>query len=227
MGEGPVPVWGRGMQAEKGWPAWDEGNSSAIGAVQNWLSGHLLRRHRVYCLCLCSVMLRIDITPCKSGVHHVELSPEADDLELDPERFEDLHVTARLDCHRDRILVAMDVRGVATLTCDRTLREYQQPLEGSYRILFGPEHMVGADGEHFDEVRPLHPSDREIDVTDLVRDTLLLAIPQRKVAPGAEQEDLPMEFGPAEPAGEKEASDIDPRWEALRKLRDNREGAGN
>ncbi len=172
-------------------------------------------------------MLQIDITSCKSGVHHVALSPEAGDLELDPDRFENIRVEARLDCHHDRILVDMDVRGVATLTCDRTLREYREPLEGSYRVLFGPEHLVGAEGGHYDEVRPLHAHDREIDVTDLVRDTLLLAIPHRKVAPGAEQEDLPMEFGPAGPAEEEQQPDIDPRWEALRKLREDREGASN
>lgn len=171
-------------------------------------------------------MLRIDITTCKSGVHHVERSPSADDLGLDPDTFEDIHVEARLDCHRDRILVSVAVRGVATLTCDRTLRPYQQPLEGQYRVLFGPEEMVGAESENFDEVRPLHPSDREIDVTDLVRDTLLLAVPHRKVAPGAEEEEIQVEFGSADPA-EGEAQDIDPRWEALRKLRDDRGEAGN
>lgn len=172
-------------------------------------------------------MLRIDITPFTSGVHHVELSPDPEDLELEAEKFENIHVEARLDCHRDRILVTMTVRGVATLTCDRTLREYQETLEGEYRVLFGPEHMVGADHDHFDEVRPLHPSDREIDVTDLVRDTLLLAIPHRKVAPGADQEDIQMQFGPAEPVEEDEPRDIDPRWEKLRELRESKDEAGN
>lgn len=170
-------------------------------------------------------MLRIDITSFKSGVYHVELAPTAEDLELDPAEFEDIRVEARLDCHRDRILVSMAVRGVATLTCDRTLQEYQETLEGDYRVLFGPERMVGAESENFDEVRPLHPSDREIDVTDLVRDTLLLAVPHRKVAPGAEEKDIQLEFGPAEPAEEEEAQEIDPRWEKLRELREN--GGGN
>lgn len=171
-------------------------------------------------------MLRIDITPFKSGVYHVELSPEAEELELDPEKFENIRVEARLDCHRDRILVSMVVRGVATLTCDRTLEEYQETLEGEYRILFGPEHMVGAESENFDEVRPLHPSDREIDVTDLVRDTLLLAVPHRKVAPGAEEEDIQLEFGSAVPH-ESEEEEIDPRWEKLRELRENGDAASN
>lgn len=171
-------------------------------------------------------MLRIDITPFDSGVHQLTLTPSAEDLELDPDTFEDIQVAVRLDCHRDRILVSVTVRGVATLTCDRTLRAYQQPLEGSYRVLFGPERLVGAESDNFDEVRPLHPSDREIDLTDVVRDTLLLAVPQRKVAPGAEEEDLQTQFGPSEAAGdETDRQEIDPRWEALRKLRERGDAA--
>jgi len=175
-------------------------------------------------------MLQIDITSFKSGVHHVELTPDAEDLELDPDAFSDIHVLARLDCHRDRILVSLDVHGVTTLTCDRTLQEYDETLEGTYQVLFGPERMVGAESENFDEVRVPHPSDREIDVTDLVRDTLLLAIPQRKIAPGAEDEEIQMQFGATasdEEAEDGPPSDIDPRWEALRELRDSADSNGN
>lgn len=171
-------------------------------------------------------MLRIDITPFKSGVHHVSLAPQPEDVDLDPERFEDLRVEARLDCHRDRIRVELVIRGVATLTCDRTLRDYQQELEGTHRVLFGPEEMVGTQGDNFDEVRPLDPSDRDVDITDLVRDTLLLAIPHRKVAPGAEDEDLQTQFGAADESAEDEQP-VDPRWEALRKLRERGGEAGN
>ena len=51
-------------------------------------------------------------------------------------------------------------------------------------------------------------------MTEAVRDTLVLAVPARKVAPGAEDLDLPTVFGA--PAAE---AAIDPRWEALRSLR--------
>lgn len=178
------------------------------------------------CLVQFAIMLTIDITSCKSGVHHVELTPDPDEVNLDPETFTDIHVTARLDCRHDRILATLDVYGMATLTCDRTLQTYEQPLEGTYQVLFGPEQMVGADSDAFDEVRVLHPSDREIDVTDLVRDTLLLAVPQRKVAPGAEEQDIQLQFG-ATDEDEDAKQAIDPRWEALRELRDDSDAARN
>jgi len=110
------------------------------------------------------------------------------------------------------------VRATAQLTCDRTLQPYEEPVTGHYSLLFGPPSMVGQEGEEFEEVRPLTPSDRELDLTDVVRDTLLLALPQRRVAPGAEEESIDREFGAPE---EEEDDPVDPRWDELRKLRDD------
>lgn len=167
-------------------------------------------------------MLAIDITPFKSGVHHVEKRPDPEEVELEPDEFEHLYVQARLDCHRDRILVTLRVQATATLTCDRTLRNYKEEIEGTYRVLFGPERLAGQESDRYDEVRPFDPSNQEIEITDLVRDTLLLSIPHRKVAPGAEEEEITTQFGAPEDEEERE-EDIDPRWEALRELRDEEE----
>lgn len=163
-------------------------------------------------------MLTIDITSLSSGIHHLEFTPSADEVGLDSERFEEIEVEVELQYHRDRILVRLRASGTAELTCDRTLKPYKQPVEGQYSLLFGPPSMVGQEGEAFEEVRPLNPSDQEIDLTDVVRDTLLLALPQRRVAPGAEEEPIAHEFGPPE---DEEGEPIDPRWDELRKLRDD------
>ncbi|PSQ83474.1 MAG: hypothetical protein BRD44_04330, partial [Bacteroidetes bacterium QS_7_67_15] len=74
----------------------------------------------------------------------------------------------------------------------------------------------------YDEVRELHHHDREIEITDLVRDTLLLAVPQRQVAPGAEEEELQTAYGAPdeEEEADEEKNAIDPRWEKLRALKD-------
>jgi len=163
-------------------------------------------------------MLTVDITPFSSGVHHIELDPSADDVGLDPSTFEDIHVEAALHCRRDRILVHLHATATAELTCDRTLQLYDQPLEGNYSVLFGPERLVGQESDQFDEVRPLSRNDREIDLTDVVRDTLLLAIPQRCIAPDAEEKEIDMQFG-APDEKDTSADDIDPRWSKLKELK--------
>ncbi len=162
-------------------------------------------------------MLTVDITSLSSGIHQLEMTPTAEAASLDPTTFGDLRVEAELQLHRDRVLVKLHATATAELTCDRTLTPYEQPVEGTYNVLFGPPSMVGQEGEEFDEVRPFQPSDQEIDLTDVVRDTLLLALPQRRVAPGAEDEPIAQEFGADD---EEDEQDIDPRWEKLRDLRD-------
>lgn len=164
-------------------------------------------------------MLTVDITSFKSGIHHVELDATADDVELDPDRFADVHVDARLTCHRDRILFEMTASAQVELTCDRTLKPFEQRVEGEYSLLFGPPSMVGQEGQAYEEVRPLNPNDREIDVTDVVRDTILLSIPQRCIAPGADDEDIDTTFGEPDDAGDAEDA-VDPRWSKLKELKE-------
>lgn len=167
-------------------------------------------------------MLTVDVTSLSSGIHHLEMSPSAEEAALDPTTFEDVQVEAELQCHRDRILVKLEASATAELTCDRTLQDYKEAVTGHYNVLFGPPSMVGQEGDEFEEVRPFTASDQEIDLTDVVRDTLLLALPQRKIAPGAEDEPIAQEFGPSEEASDDEGdAPVDPRWEELKKLRDN------
>lgn len=159
-------------------------------------------------------MLTIDIAALEEGVHEVELTPAPDELELDPERFSDVHVRARLDLHNRRLLVMLDAEANASLVCDRTLEPFDETINGSYSLLFVPPEFArkARDEDDFEEVRQLDSSDREVDVTDAVRDTLLLAIPQRCVAPHARDIEIETTFGKPEDAP------VDPRWEALSDL---------
>lgn len=167
---------------------------------------------------VCLPMLGIDITPLKSGLHEVVLTPSAESLGLDPEVFGAVEVHVRLDHEQERTFVSFTARATATLLCDRTAVTFEQPVEGSYAVLFVLPEQLGDPAEADDDVRPLPPPGTELDITDAVRDTLLLALPTRRVAPGAEDEDLPVTFG-AERA--EDGSVIDPRWDALKKLRDS------
>lgn len=170
-------------------------------------------------------MLTVDIASLSPGIHHVEFAPTAEEAGVDPATFRDLRIEAELQYHRDRILVKLQAAATATLTCDRTLKEYEQPVADSYNLLFGPPEMVGQEGEAFEEVRPLSPSDNELDLTDVVRDTLLLALPQRRIAPEAQDEPIEKTFGASPEEGEQDehAQDepVDPRWSELKKLKDD------
>jgi uncharacterized protein len=162
-------------------------------------------------------MLTIDILPLDPGLHHVEIQSTAEDAGLDPDVFRDVRVDVRLDRGEDRIYVSFTAEAVAHLECDRTLQMFDLTVSGQHGLVFLPEDEAEGD-EESDHVKVLHPDDEQLDITNAVRDTLLLAIPQRKIAPGAENVEIPTRFG------DIDTDDIaDPRWEALRKLRDSNE----
>jgi len=159
-------------------------------------------------------MVRLDIGSLKQGLRTDRISPDPGDLGLDGNDFRDIRVTAHLDREGDRILVRLEVEGTARLQCDRTLVDYDQPLESTGSLLYVPADELDELGGPSDEVLELPAFATELDVTDAVRDLLLLSIPLRRIAPGAESVDLPTRFGaPAE-------EEPDPRWEALRRLRE-------
>lgn len=168
-------------------------------------------------------MLRLDLTSFDEGLHTLSLAPSPSDLDLDPERFDEIQVVVTLDIRGRRVLVTFEASALATLECDRTLVLFQQPVEGEHRMLFAPASQLSSrDSEPGaeQEVHEIDAATRSIDLTEAVRDTLLLAVPTRAIAPGAETVELPSAFGAPAPGEEPE---IDPRWAALRALRDQDE----
>ncbi len=159
-------------------------------------------------------MIRVDIKSLKPGIHEFEWQPEPDALGLDPDVFHELHVDARVDFNPNRIFVVLQTEAEAHLNCDRTLQPFTQIVQGEHQVLYSDEPPVEGEAEADDEVQRIRQTDEEIDLTEFVRDTFILSIPARKIAPGADEEEIPLEFG--RPTDEKAV--VDPRWEALRKL---------
>ncbi|MEM6647553.1 MAG: DUF177 domain-containing protein [Bacteroidota bacterium] len=159
-------------------------------------------------------MLSIDISPLPLGRHTLALYPKAEALELDPDAFRDIEVNLELDRMEDRVLVSIEAAATATLECDRTLEPFEQDVEGIYKVYFAPPHFFGsADrADEDDAMRVLPAGETELDLTQEVRDTLVLALPTRRISPEAEAMEVPTQFGGGDDA-------IDPRWEALRQLR--------
>ena len=158
-------------------------------------------------------VFRVRIAPLPDDllqeVHH----PSADDLGLDPETFSAVEVDLRLDVAERRVLAFYTARATARLECDRTLELYDQPVEGTHAVLFTAD-APPADDEPDDDVQPLSEDATHIDLTASVHDTLLLALPLRRVSPAAAAAEIPTEFG-----GPSEDEPADDRWAALEALR--------
>lgn len=162
-------------------------------------------------------MLAVELTPLQDGLHTEVLRPAPEDLDLDPAAFSDIRLDLRLDVQPRRVFVTFTVSASATLECDRTLEPYQQPVSGDFAVLFVADEEAEGLAQAADDVLPLPLPGQPLDLTEPVRDTLLLALPARRIAPGAEDLDIPTQFGALT---DDEGNPIDPRWEALRRLRE-------
>jgi len=161
-------------------------------------------------------MIPIDIRSLKEGFQQLEFTPTTEDLGVEDPALKDVHVEAQVTVDGEQIVIQVSARAVARLLCDRTLEPYDQAIDGTYTVCFMPEEEMDDDAED-DGILPLPSDSGEVDLTEIVRDTLMLAVPVRKIAPGAEEKDIPTTFG------ESSESDIDPRWKALEKLRSSSE----
>ena len=159
-------------------------------------------------------MVQLDIKGFRSGVEHHQRALASEELDIDPSDFDGIEFEAELNREGERILVRYTISGTAHLTCDRTSEPFDLPVAGQHLLLFVPEDRVEQMGEESDDVLGYVPTDEMLDLTVSLRDTLMLAVPTRKIAPGAEDVDIDTEFGTPE------ADEIDPRWEALRRLSD-------
>ncbi|MBR4829316.1 MAG: DUF177 domain-containing protein [Muribaculaceae bacterium] len=118
--------------------------------------------------------------------------------------------------------------GTLTIPCDRCLEDLDLPVEESYRLNV---EQMGTELDDTNDELLIVPSDwRELDTAPLVRDTVLLAIPMTHCH---ESEDdcnpdmldmLNSHSVEAVPDDDEdhqsETTGTDPRWEALRKLKE-------
>lgn len=152
------------------------------------------------------VMFKFDLSAGAGGGFKLA----AIDLDLDPDVFGEVEVDIALSHIAGKRHLRIQVRAMATVECDRTLRPFDLPVDGVHElVLIAPGDECAAK-QDIDSIH-LPPGQDIVDLTVVVRDTLLLAIPSRKVAPESKGLDLQTVFGAP-------AAQADWRWEALRQL---------
>jgi uncharacterized protein len=158
-------------------------------------------------------MVYIDISKLTEGLNEVVLEPVAEDLELDPDMFFGIVTRVNLHISEGQVICTVDAHAEVALVCDRTLEPFVESIDGNFTAVFTKDPSEVSDED--DGVFLLDADASGIDITDVTRDTLLLSVPLRKVAPAAREAELNLKFGGSVDPDD----DIDPRWEALRKLK--------
>ena len=127
-------------------------------------------------------------------------------------------VDVLLDKHTTFLEFEIKIHGLVELVCDITNDNFDHPIENQIRVLvkFGEEYD---DSE--EDVITIPSTDHAFNIAQLMYENVMLSIPMKKISPNVSDKDLEIleKFSPKETEEEEEHKG-DPRWDALKKLKD-------
>ncbi len=143
--------------------------------------------------------------------------------ELEIEEFPFKGATIDFDFYRapQFIRVKFNLDADVVLTCDRSLDEFEHHLETNYEVLFKAEEVEESADEN-GSIRNIDIYSKQIDLEQDVLDSIMLNLPIKRLHPRFLDEDgNPKEFVNEQfgSAADDEEEKIDPRWEALKELK--------
>lgn len=121
--------------------------------------------------------MKISLVGLGPGVHQFgfDENPGTWGLENHPNLRTNIHLAVQLEKGPTHLYVRSQVQTLGRFECDRCLHEFEKPLNDVGRVLFSND--AGLVQENDDDVRVFDPEAREIDLTEDIRDLLLLTIP--------------------------------------------------
>lgn len=132
-------------------------------------------------------LVKIKISNLAQGAHCYHFQLQAKDFQtaaVSEAMFPNpVAVKVLLQKGLSEMTVTIELETVATFECDRCLAVIEKRIAGMFRIFYAQSGASVAKEVRLeeDEVRWLGKNDFEIDLTDDVRDTLVLAIPMKNV----------------------------------------------
>ncbi|EFK36587.1 YceD family protein [Chryseobacterium gleum] len=132
-----------------------------------------------------------------------------------------IEVNVSLDKHTTFLEFEIKIKGLVELVCDITNENFDYPIENEIKILvnFGEEY-----DDSNEDVITIPTGEHAFNVAHLIYENVMLSIPMKKISPNVSDEDLKIldQFSPKDiEVAEEEEHESDPRWDALKKLRDN------
>ncbi len=124
---------------------------------------------------------------------------------------------AAVDTLQFQIHAAVSFSCSVRLVCSRCLREFSQVLSGDYRVVIQNEHAPRNEEGGGDEVDFFFSDDdSEVDTRRALYDEIMISVPLMPLcSPRCEG----IEAGGPKPHPAAQGEVIDPRWEALKKLK--------
>ena len=131
-----------------------------------------------------------------------------------------LEAVVTLDKHETFIEADFSIKGSIRLTCDRSLESFDEPLDIHKKVMFKYGEVPG---EISDEIIIIARDEASLELGQLMYEFIAVAIPIKKLHPRFREEEKAGDEseGKIVYRGSTEDGDdtVDPRWEALKKLK--------
>lgn len=157
----------------------------------------------------------------KNGKHEFRFEIDKEFFQLfDTEQeFTEPKITADvlMDKHSTFLEFWIKTSGTVKLVCDISNENFEYPFENEIKVLvrFGEEYD---DSE--EDVITIPTSDHSFNVAQLIYEDVMLSIPMKKISPNLSEQDLEVLKKFSTPEKKEEEPESDPRWDALKKLKD-------
>ena len=128
-----------------------------------------------------------------------------------------LHIDCLLEKQLRMMVLYFDIAGTVRVPCDRCAEEFDQAVEGSFKLIvkFGLDHT-----EEAEDILVITEKEHELDVSQFLYEYVHLLLPIRKVHGTDEKGNSLCDPEVIRYIKESEDYLADPRWEVLRKLKD-------
>ena len=127
-------------------------------------------------------------------------------------------VSVRLDIDRQETLMTLDfsIKGTVRVPCDRCADEFDLPIsdEREFFLKLGTENA-----EESDDVEVISADQADYDVSSLIYEFIILAIPMHRVHPEGQCNPEVMAMLTMEEPVEETKEEIDPRWAVLKNIK--------
>lgn len=130
--------------------------------------------------------MKLDISGLSDGVHCLSWSEKMPDDFLDPYVIQDeLEFDVRINKTSHSVLLNISVRGIMKLECDRCLEFFPFEFKTDFDLLYEYNYT----GEEIRDIKKVEefnsfdikPDTKYLDITEPLRDYILLSIPMKKV----------------------------------------------
>lgn len=116
------------------------------------------------------------------------------------------------------ITIDLEVNGVIELECDRSLELFEYPISAEKELIYkyGDEEK-----ELSEDVFVITKGAQEINIASILYESIMLEVPMKKLHPkfDADDESDELIYTSDNEVDEEKESKVDPRWEALKKLK--------